>query len=452
MTVCVISAGGERLMPTNRLGKVRRLLKSKQAKIVSRHPFTIQLLYETSSHTQPIELCVDTGYQYIGLSVKSEKQEYHAVQYTLLRDEKSRHDDARKYRRTRRNRLRYRKPRFDNRIKSKPEGWLAPSIQNKADVHIHLIDRFTAVMPITGITLELGQFDTQVLQAVQEGKPIPEGIDYQHGPQYGIATLREAVFQRDGYKCVFCKRGMKDNAILHVHHAYYWKGRHGDRLEELATACELCHTAANHQPGGKLYGYDKKMRSFTGAAFMNIVRWYIYQAVKETVSCPVYITYGAQTKLIRNGLRLEKSHVNDAYCMGRYRPAVRADIRYFVKKRRNNRVLERFYDAKYIDIRDGKKKSGAQLSCNRTNRREPRVSDKSLRPFRGQKISDGKRVIRRQRYTLQPGDIVAFEGQKYKVKGIQNKGLYVAVEGRTPIAVYKVAIVSHANGWTELSA
>ena len=96
MTVCVISANGERLMPTNRLGKVRRLLKANKAKIVNRHPFTIQLLYETSTYTQPIELCVDTGYQHIGLSVKSEKQEYHAAQYDLLPDEKKRHDDARK--------------------------------------------------------------------------------------------------------------------------------------------------------------------------------------------------------------------------------------------------------------------------------------------------------------------------------------------------------------------
>ena len=122
----------------------------------------------------------------------------------------------------------------------------------------------------------------------------------------------------------------------------------------------------------------------------------------------------------------------------------------FVKKRRNNRVLEKFYYAKYIDIRDGSRKSGSQLSCNRTNSREPRVSDKSLRPFRGQKVSKGRRSIRRQRYALQPGDIIAFYGQRYKVKGVQNKGAYVAVEGRTPIAVKKVAVVSRVNGWTEL--
>ena len=124
--VCVLSNSGERLMPTIRLGKVRRLLKDGKAKIVKHHPFTIQLLYDSKTNTQPIEICEDVGYNYIGISVKSESHEYVSAQYDTLQDEKEHHDDCRKYRRTRRNRLRYRKPRFDNRKRS--EGWLAPSV------------------------------------------------------------------------------------------------------------------------------------------------------------------------------------------------------------------------------------------------------------------------------------------------------------------------------------
>ena len=124
--VCVLSNSGERLMPTFRLGKVRRLLKDGKAKIVKHHPFTIQLLYDSKTNTQPIEICEDVGYNYIGISVKSESHEYVSAQYDTLQDEKEHHDDCRKYRRTRRNRLRYRKPRFDNRKRS--EGWLAPSV------------------------------------------------------------------------------------------------------------------------------------------------------------------------------------------------------------------------------------------------------------------------------------------------------------------------------------
>ena len=63
--VCVLSNSGERLMPTFRLGKVRRLLKDGKAKIVKHHPFTIQLLYDSKTNTQPIEICEDVGYNYI---------------------------------------------------------------------------------------------------------------------------------------------------------------------------------------------------------------------------------------------------------------------------------------------------------------------------------------------------------------------------------------------------
>lgn len=74
--VCVLSNSGERLMPTFRLGRVRRLLKDGKAKIVKHHPFTIQLLYSSKTNTQPIEICEDVGYNYIGISVKSQSHEY----------------------------------------------------------------------------------------------------------------------------------------------------------------------------------------------------------------------------------------------------------------------------------------------------------------------------------------------------------------------------------------
>lgn len=70
--VCVLSNNGERLMPTFRLGKVRRLLKDGKAKIVKHHPFTIQLLYDSKTNTQPIEICEDVGYNYIGISAKKQ--------------------------------------------------------------------------------------------------------------------------------------------------------------------------------------------------------------------------------------------------------------------------------------------------------------------------------------------------------------------------------------------
>ena len=57
----VISKDGQPLMPTSRCGKVYRLLKNKKAKVISRCPFIIKLLYESTNFTQDLTLGVDTG-------------------------------------------------------------------------------------------------------------------------------------------------------------------------------------------------------------------------------------------------------------------------------------------------------------------------------------------------------------------------------------------------------
>ena len=447
MSVFVISKNSERLMPTNRLGKVRHMLKDGRAIIYQRNPFTIQLTYETTEYVQPVELCQDTGYQHIGTSVKSESEEYVAAQHDLLLSEKGNHDDCRKYRRDRRNRKRYRAPRFDNRRAAKKPGWIAPSLRNKADRHIDIIRRYIAVAPITSVTIEIGQFDPQVLKAVAEGKPIPTGSAYQHGPMYGIDTLREAVFQRDKHTCIFCGRGLKQGAVLHTHHVYFWRDQHGDSLDELATCCEKCHTPKNHKKGGKLWGYDKKLPRYSGAAFMNTVRWYIYNQLQEYFpDTEIHITYGAATKRARLDLGLDKSHVNDAFAMGKLHPGKRAKAQLFVKRRRNNRCLEKFYDAKYIDVRDGKVKTGAELGCQRINRRELRISDKSQRIYRGKKKSSGRRSVRKQRYSIRPGDVLICNNRKTTAEGVHCNGTRVTIE-RQSYSIKKITLQYHKGGW-----
>lgn len=330
---CVLSKNGERLMPTIRLGKVRHLLKDGKAKIIKHHPFTIQLLYDSKTDTQPIEICEDVGYNYIGISVKSESHEYVSAQYDTLQDEKDCHDDCRKMRRSRRNRLRYRQTRFDNRKRG--EGWLAPSLEHKKELNVNVIKMYCEVAPITHATVEVGSFDTMLVKAIEEGKAAPEGVDYQKGPRYNLATLREAVFYRDNYTCQVCGReAQKDSAILHVHHMFYWKGRHGNSLSELLTVCEKCHTPANHQKGGKLYGFGKniKFANLSGAAFMNTVRWQIVNELYAAFGKPfVTFTYGVMTKEKRIALNLEKSHNNDAYAMGSFHPADRCAFEHYEK-------------------------------------------------------------------------------------------------------------------------
>ena len=175
--VFVTAYDGTLLMPTSRY-RARKLLKAGKAVIHKHRPFTVRLTYESEKHTQPIELCMDTGSEHIGISIKSDKHEYVHAQYDNLSDEKERHNDQRMYRRTRRNRLRYRKARFDNR--RKPEGWTAPSIIHKKENHIRLFEMYAEVCPITSAVLEVGQFDPAAMQALEE-ETVLKGTDYQRG-------------------------------------------------------------------------------------------------------------------------------------------------------------------------------------------------------------------------------------------------------------------------------
>lgn len=453
MTTFVIAEDGTKLMPTFNIKKVRHMLKSGSAVICKHNPFTIRLTYKSSKCIQPIEFKEDAGYQNIGISACSAKHEYVSETRVLLKDEVERHNDCRKYRRGRRNRLRYRKPRFDNRRATKQPGWLAPSINNKMNQHLRILDIYSSVMPITSVIIEVAQFDTQVLKAVQEGKSLPSGTDYQRGERYGYDTLREAVFARDGYKCICCGRNaIVDNLILRMHHLGYWKKDRTNRLSNLATVCTKCHTSKNHKPGGKLYGLRLIANKMSSAAFMNSVKYQIVEQIKKSyINLPVSVTFGALTKRTRNDRNITKSHANDAYCMGEYHPKHRAHSKTYQKRRRNNRVLEKFYDSKFVDIRDGSIKSGQQLSCNRTNRREPRNSSKNERIYRGLRKSKGRRSIRRRRYELRPSDIVKYNNHKFTVSSVHHNGARVILkENNKSVNIAKLQLIKHIGAWKQI--
>ena len=317
-------------MPTNSY-RARRLLKSKRAVIYRYRPvFTIKLVDRTNGYTQPIEYKCDTGYQNIGISICSDTKEFVNEQRDLLKDEVKRHSDSRKYRRTRRNRLRYRKARWNNRKGMISKDGFAPSIRNKRDVHIHLYEEYYKVFPITKAVFEMGQFDTQVLKAVEVGLPILDGTDYQRGEQYGYATLREAVFARDSYTCICCgKSAIKDGVKLRIHHIGYLSGDRSNRMANLGSVCENCHTSKNHKPGGKLYSLKPELKTFKGATFMTTVRYSMVKKLKVmTPTVDIKVTYGAATKLARKTLNVKKTHSNDAYCMGEFHPKHRSDFKH----------------------------------------------------------------------------------------------------------------------------
>lgn len=443
--VAVVGSCGKPLDPTTEY-RARKLLKAGKAVTYRYRPvFTIKLTQREDGETHPMEYKTDTGSVHIGISICNEYHEVVNEQRDLIEDEPERIRDRAKYRRGRRNRLWHRKPGFDK--DTKEDGWLAPSIRHKAEIMVQLAVVYGEVLPITRYIFETGKFDTQELKAIEEGKPLPEGKDYQRGERYRTDTLRNAVFSRDGYTCQCCGRGVKEKAILYVHHVGFWKHDRTNRLSNLLTVCEKCHSSKNHKPGGILFGLKPVTRTLKDATFMNSVRWRIVEMMRTRVGKEnVVPTNGAATKQARFELHVRKTHSNDAYCMGELHPKHRAHFRYLKKVRRHNRVLEKFYDASYIDIRDSTVKKGAQIGCNRTKRNIPRKNDRNERMYRGGKMKAGKRVIRKASYTIRPGDIVSYKGKRYIVKGMKNNGQAVSLGTCNP-SINSITPIRHIGGW-----
>ncbi len=327
--VYVLNIQGNPLMPCTE-AKARKLLKNDLAIIIKREPFTIQLVFECENQIQEITLGVDAGSKIIGLSATTNKKELYSAEVLLRNDIVNLLSTRRQNRRTRRNRLRYRKPRFLNRVSNKKKGWLAPSIENKIQTHFSIISKIHKLLPITKIIVEVASFDIQKIK-----NPNIQGKEYQQGEQLDFWNVREYVLFRDGHKC-HGKKGCTNN-ILNVHHIESRKTG-GDSPSNLITLCEKCH---NNYHNGKLKLNLKRSQSFRDATFMGIMRWSFYNKLKELYPA-VSLTYGYITKNTRITNNLPKEHRIDALCITGNPTISRLDNWYYIKQvRKHNRQIHK---------------------------------------------------------------------------------------------------------------
>lgn len=326
MFVYVLNKNGEALMPC-KPQKARKLLKNNKAKVINRTPFTIQLLYGSSGYNQPVNLGVDAGSQYIGLSATTEKQELFKAEVELRQDISKLLENRRSLRRSRRNRkLRYRPARFNNRGK---KGKVAPTIQHKIDCHITIIKKVCNIIPVENIIIETAEFDTHKLK-----NPNIKGKEYQNGGVKGFYNVKSAVLNRDDYKCQIC--GSKD-IQLEVHHIIYRSNGGSDRMDNLVTLCHDCHSKIH---SGELE-FNKPVKSFKHTGHMNIMRKNLVQSLKNEFG-NVFETFGYLTKFNREKLNIFKSHSSDAFVISHNFNAERIDVEYQYKKvRRHNRQLHK---------------------------------------------------------------------------------------------------------------
>lgn len=345
--VCVLDQNGKPLMPTTRLGKVYRLLKTQNAHIVSYEPFTIQLDYEPDTHIiQPMTLGVDSGAIHSGYSIANEHREYYSVEVIARDDISKRLSNRRMYRQNRRSRkTRHRKPRFNNR-KNKKKGWLPPSLEQKVAVQLNEIDHLHCYFPIEKIIVEVAEFDIQKIK-----NPDISGIEYQQGTLYGY-NIRNYLLEKHNRKCFYCGKTVSDFEVEHM----LPKSRGGsNRIDNLTLSCHNCNqkkdtltaeefikqTLPAKKAAAKLKQLPNEKHLFKYMAHMNATRWALYNAINEKYP-NVEMTYGYITKYNRIKANLPKTHYIDAKCITGFSTVPSIDQTVVkIKMRRHNRQLHR---------------------------------------------------------------------------------------------------------------
>lgn len=325
--VFVLDNNRKPLMPC-RPARARQLLRDGKAAVFRRYPFTIILKHREGGTVQDAAVKLDPGSKMTGIAVVADfaqrgkivvwAAELHyrgqAIRKALA--------DRRAHRRFRRSKLRYRSARFDNR--TRPVGWLAPSLQHRVDTTMTWVHRLRRWTPVTGLSQELVRFDTQALQS-----PEISGAEYQRGTLFGY-EVREYLLEKWGRKCVYCDA---ENVPLEVEHLVPRSRGGSNRVSNLTLACRPCNQKKGTQDVREFLAHDprrlahieaQRKAPLKDAAAVNSTRWALWRNLVAT-GLNVEIGTGGRTKWNRVRNAYPKAHWIDAACVGRSGASVRLD-------------------------------------------------------------------------------------------------------------------------------
>ena len=292
----------------------RRMLRAKQAAVFRRYPFTIICHAGMSTGTPlPLRLKIDPGSKTTGLALLDGFRLIWAAELQHRGQRMKASLDARRaVRRSRRQRhMRYRQPRFDNR--TRPVGWLPPSLWSRVCNVMTWVERLTRYCHITALSQELVRFDMQLMQDA-----VVSGIAYQQGELAGY-EVREYLLEKWHRTCAYCGA---QHVPLQVEHIIP-KARGGShRVSNLTLACVPCNLKKGTQTAAE-FGFPQVQAQaklpLKDAAAVNATRWALYAQLCAT-GLPVECGTGGRTKYNRTRLGIPKSHWGDAACVGASTP------------------------------------------------------------------------------------------------------------------------------------
>ena len=294
--------------------EARILLRKKLAVIHKVYPFTIRLRDNSCVNNDKFyTVKIDPGSKTTGVAIVDNTDKVVMLAEIEHRGHiiKKKLDQRRAARSSRRQRnTRYRPARFLNR--TKPKGWIAPSVKSRADNVINFIRKYKKLININKVMIEHVSFD--VAQMSSDTKLY--GVAYQQGPLYQN-KLRSFIFSRSGGKCVYC--GAKAEEIDHV----IPRANGGtNSTYNLVASCRACNQMKSNltlKAFGKLVGKNfskiepKKLPK--DAAIVQLARNYMVKAITKLVS-DTTLHDAWLTKYNRDQLGLPKQHYYDALSVG----------------------------------------------------------------------------------------------------------------------------------------
>lgn len=305
--------------------RARLILDRGRAVAHKRYPFTIRLKdgLAENSESQGVKVKLDPGSKQTGIALVRETGQGDKKTTTpiLLIELQHRGSQISKKltaraamrRRRRSKNLRYRKSRFLNR--TKPKGWLAPSLQHRVDTTVSWVKKLTTLSPIMGVSQELVRFDMQLME-----NPEISGVEYQKGELQGY-EVREYLLNKWHRTCAYCQAKNQPLQIEHIHP----KSKGGsDRILNLCLACDACNKAKNNhtveaflskQPQLLKRILNQAKAPLKDAAAVNSTRWALSNELKS-LGLEVELASGGKTKFNRCQQGIPKSHALDAVCVG----------------------------------------------------------------------------------------------------------------------------------------
>ncbi|MCK4257409.1 MAG: HNH endonuclease [Halanaerobiales bacterium] len=308
----VFDSKGKKLSPT-KANKGWYLIRKKRAVLVDKYPMVIQLTKEVKDEEEDesqFVVGIDDGSKHVGIGIvqKCKTKNKPVFKGTIeLRQDVSHLMTVRAgYRRHRRYHKGYRPKRFDNRSSSRRKNRIAPSIKQKKDSILRVLNRLKKYININEIHLEDVAID---IRALQEGKKLYK-CQYQKSNRLD-ENLRKAAILRDNNTCQMC---YKTNCKIEVHHIIPKRLKGDNSIYNLISLCEECHEKVT---GDELKYKENLQTKINGKNLSFYIAQHVMQGknyLREGFKkiAPLNLTTGGDTANKRIELDIEKSHANDA--------------------------------------------------------------------------------------------------------------------------------------------